>query len=80
MLLALPIVLGVFWVSFGSVAGTPHDVFLITKAAVYVSQRGNTTLPPLLVINATDGSLMNSFGRDIIAADPPSPCVAAWPT
>ena len=41
-------------------------------SVVYISQRGNVSLPPLMVLNATDGSLLFSFGRTQIAADPAS--------
>ena len=32
-------------------------------SVVYVSQRGNTSLPPLLALNATDGTMLFGFGE-----------------
>ena len=35
----------------------------------YVSQRGNTSLQPLLALNATDGSLLRTFGGAYVGRD-----------
>ena len=43
-----------------------------SSSIVFVSQRGNTSLQPLMALNATDGQLLHSFGGDHVGIDPHS--------
>ena len=43
---------------------------------VYVTQRGNTSLSPVMAINTTDNSLVTSWGKQDVAIAPGPP--ASW--
>ena len=47
------------------------------SAIVFVTQRGNASIDPVLVLNASDGSLLTSWGKPHVALTP-SPPPRSW--
>ena len=47
------------------------------SAIVFVTQRGNASIDPVLVLNASDGSLLTSWGKSHVALTP-SPPPRSW--
>lgn len=46
---------------------------------VYVTQRGNASIDPVLVMNATDGALVNSWGKEFVGLDyTKTPSAPTW--
>eukprot|EP00927_Polykrikos_kofoidii_P057600 TRINITY_DN51754_c0_g1_i1.p1 TRINITY_DN51754_c0_g1~~TRINITY_DN51754_c0_g1_i1.p1 ORF type:complete len:419 (+),score=53.76 TRINITY_DN51754_c0_g1_i1:63-1259(+) len=45
---------------------------------VFVTQRGNASLPPVLVMNGTDGTLVDSWGEKTVGLDYSTPSEPTW--
>ena len=54
-------------------AGSPPPTSL-----VYITQRGNTSVAPVLVLNGTTGALIRSWGQDGVAVDKTIPSKPTW--
>jgi len=54
-----------------SAVGVAHTLFPGSSSTpiVFVTQRGNASLDPVLVMNATDGALLDSWGKDTVGLD-----------
>jgi len=61
-------------VGVGSVAGRHGRA----GAILFVTQRGNASIPPVLVLNATTGALLDSWGEDSVALDRSTPSAPTW--
>ena len=48
------------------------------ESIVYVTQRGNASIPPVLMLDAADGSLMGAWGENDVAVDRSNPPAATW--